>query len=379
MHGPFPGAAKGPYIATSEPGFHLIGSRVLFVDRRLSPVQSRRAVGTWLLILAGMVFVTVILGGATRLTGSGLSMVHWQVLHVLPPLSDAEWGQAFADYQQSPQGKLVNAGMDLAGFKGIFWLEYVHRAWDRIIGFAFLIPFLWFLARGQLGRRDAPRLFVLFVLGGLQGVLGWAMVASGLVDRPEVSHYLLAAHLLAALAIYAGLLWSALLYLDEGHGHGAIPLGAALLRRRVYVPLILVCVTMAAGALVAGLKAGMIYNTFPLMGGQVLPADAWALTPLWRNVLDNPAMVQFDHRCLAILTWAASVSLWWSSWGLKLPVRIRQALAMVPVAATIQAALGIATLLDVVPLQLAVTHQAGAFLLFTALVWALFTLRGPAR
>ncbi len=346
----------------------------MHVDRRFSKALNRHAVGTWLLILAGMVFVTVILGGATRLTGSGLSMVHWQVLHVLPPLSDGEWQQAFADYQHSPQGQLVNAGMSLAGFKGIFWLEYIHRAWDRLIGFAFIVPFLWFVARGQLGRRDAPRLLVLFILGALQGVLGWAMVASGLVDRPEVSHYLLAAHLLAALAIYAGLAWAAMVYLHE-NDMPEIPLGAPLLRRRLMVPLALVCLTMAAGALVAGLKAGLIYNTFPLMGGAVVPGDAWALAPVWRNFFDNPTLVQFDHRVLAILTWAASVSVWWSSWGLKLTPRVRQAMAMIPIAATLQAGLGIATLLNVVPLPLAVAHQAGAFLLFTTLLWAAFVLR----
>src|SRR5579871_2871448 len=242
-----------------------------------------------------MTFVTVILGGATRLSGSGLSMVHWQVLHFLPPLSDAEWQQAFADYRQSPQGQLVNAGISLAGFKGIFWLEYVHRLWDRLIGVAFIVPFIWFVVRGQLGRRDAPRLLALFVLGGLQGLLGWAMVRSGLVDKPEVSHYLLAAHLVAALAIYAGLLWFALVYLNEGISSDAKG-NAEPVRRRLLVPLVLVCITIPAGALVAGLHAGLIYNTFPAMGGTVLPSDAWALTPLWRNFIDNPTLVQFDHR-----------------------------------------------------------------------------------
>ena len=349
----------------------------MFVDRRLGRAENRHAVGTWLLILAGMVFVTVVLGGATRLTGSGLSMVAWQPLHVLPPLSDVEWNQAFAAYQTSPQYRLVNAGMDLAGFKGIFWLEYVHRLWDRVIGFAFLIPFLWFVARGRLGRRDAPRLFGLFILGALQGALGWAMVASGLVDRPSVSHFLLAAHLVAALAIYAGLLWASMIYLHESEGL-EIPVGAPLLRRRLMLPLTLICLTIPAGALVAGLHAGLIYNTFPLMGGTVLPGDAWALSPLWLNFFDNQTLVQFDHRVLAILTWASCVAVWWSSWGLKLTARVRQAMAMVPVAATLQAGLGIATLLNMVPLPLAVAHQAGAFLLFTALLWAVFALR-PVR
>ncbi len=346
-----------------------------YEEARRSMPLGRRAVGRWLLALAGMVFVMVILGGATRLSGSGLSMVHWQVLHVLPPLSEAEWQQAFADYQQSPQYHLVNAGMTLAGFKGIFWLEYIHRLWGRLIGFAFLIPFVWFVARGQLTRRDAPRLLMLFVLGGLQGALGWFMVKSGLEARPEVSHYRLAAHLVAALVIYAALVWSALVYLHEGEAPAEPVAGARRLRRLLMVPLALICITIPAGALVAGLHAGLVYNTFPLMGGTILPGDAWALAPAWLNFLDNQTLVQFDHRVLAILTWAACVAVWFASRRVALPPRQNQAMALVPLMATTQAVLGISTLLELVPLPLAVAHQAGAFLLFTTLLWALFVLK----
>lgn len=346
--------------------------------RSARPAGTGRAVGTWLLILAGMTFVMVILGGATRLSGSGLSMVHWQVLHFLPPLSESEWQQAFADYRQSPQGELVNAGMTLAGFKGIFWLEYIHRLWGRLIGFAFLIPFLWFLVRGRLGRRDAPRLLGLFALGALQGALGWFMVKSGLEARPEVSHYRLAAHLVAALAIYAGLVWAALLYLHQEEEPASPGQGARAIRRRLMIPLTLICLTIPAGALVAGLRAGLIYNTFPLMGGTVLPGDAWAQSPAWLNFFDNPTLVQFDHRVLAILTWVACVAVWLSSRGAALAPRSRQAVALVPLVATAQAALGISTLLNLVPLPLAVAHQAGAFLLFTTLLWAVFVLRHSA-
>jgi len=348
----------------------------LFVDRKLGQAENRHAVGTWLLILAGMVFVMVILGGATRLSGSGLSMVHWQPLSLLPPTSDAEWQQAFTDYQKSPQGALINAGIALAGFKSIFWLEYIHRLWGRLIGVVFLVPFIWFVARGRLGRRDAPRLFALFVLGGLQGALGWAMVASGLEARPEVSHYRLAAHLVAALLIYAALVWSALVYLHEGEAPAAPPDPlAATLRRRLLVPLALLCLSIPAGALVAGLHAGMIYNTFPAMGGTLLPADAWAMTPLWRNFFDNPTLAQFDHRALAIATWAACVAVWWTARPLVLLPRARLAVNLVPLVATAQAAMGVATLLELVPLPLAVAHQAGAFLLFTTILWAMFLLR----
>lgn len=345
-----------------------------YEEARSAVPAGRRAVGRWLLVLAGMTFVMVILGGATRLSGSGLSMVHWQVLHVLPPLNEAGWQQAFADYKQSPQFQLVNAGMTLAGFKSIFWLEYIHRLWGRLIGFAFLIPFIWFVAKGQLKRRDAPRLFTLFILGGLQGALGWFMVKSGLEARPEVSHYRLAAHLVAALVIYAALLWSALAYLHEG-APGERVAGARAVRKWLMAPLMLICLTIPAGALVAGLHAGLIYNTFPLMGGTVLPGDAWALAPAWRNFFDNQTLVQFDHRVLAILTWASCVAVWLASRRLALPPRQSQAMALVPLVATAQAMLGISTLLELVPLPLAVAHQAGAFLLFTTLLWAVFTLK----
>lgn len=338
--------------------------------------DGRGAVGRWLLLLAGMTFVMVLLGGVTRLSGSGLSMVQWQPFNFLPPLGHQEWQAMFDAYQASPQYKLVNEGMTLAGFKGIFWLEFTHRLWGRLIGIAFLLPFLWFVATGRIGRADAPRLFLLFVLGGLQGALGWFMVASGLVDRPEVSHYRLTAHLMAGLVLYAGLLWSALDYLREADP-APLARGAAVLRRRLLIPLGLLCVTIPAGALVAGLHAGMIYNTFPLMGGTILPSEAFDLVPAWRNFLDNPVLVQFDHRCLAIATWAATILVWLPARSLILPARTRLAVNLVPLAATAQASLGIATLLSVVALPLAAAHQAGGFLLFTVLLWAIHELRAP--
>ncbi len=341
------------------------------------PSEYRRGVGLWLLTLAGMVFVMVVLGGLTRLTGSGLSMVQWQPLTMLPPLTDQAWHESFARYQASPQYHLVNAGMTLAGFKGIFWLEYVHRLWGRLIGLVFLVPFLFFLAGRRITRREAPRLALLFLLGGAQGALGWFMVKSGLVDRPEVSHYRLAAHLVTALVIYGALLWSAFDFLRTPlpRQGGA----AGWLRPPLFGLLALVCTTIPAGALVAGLHAGLIYNTFPLMNGQLLPPEALNLSPLWRNALDNLALVQFDHRLLAVLTWSASVGFWLWSRRRPLPPQARLATALVPLAATLQAGLGIATLLMVVPVPLAVAHQAGAFLLFGVVLWALRTSYGPVR
>jgi cytochrome c oxidase assembly protein subunit 15 len=336
--------------------------------------QDRRSVGLWLLVLALMVLVMVCLGGVTRLTGSGLSMVEWQPFTLLPPLSDDAWTAVFAKYQASPQYRLINEGMSLAAFKGIFWLEYLHRLWGRLIGLVFLLPFLLFLATGRISRRQVPRLVFLFALGGAQGVLGWFMVASGLADRPEVSHYRLAAHLLAALAIYAALLWSALDDLDiRVSEKGSSDLGR--LRRPLAVLLGLVVLTMAAGALVAGLHAGLIYNSFPLMNDAWFPGEAFDMAPGWINFFENHALVQFDHRLLAMASWAAAVALWFWSRNLDLAPELGRRLVLVPLAATLQAGLGISTLLAMVPVGLAAAHQACAFLLFSTLLWALHGLR----
>ncbi|HXP95411.1 MAG TPA: COX15/CtaA family protein, partial [Telmatospirillum sp.] len=320
--------------------------------------RGRWAVGIWLLTLALMVLVMVCLGGLTRLTGSGLSMVEWQPFTLLPPLSDDAWNAVFTKYQGSPQYRLINDGMTLAAFKSIFWLEYVHRLWGRLIGLAFLGPFVVFLGGGWLSREDVPWLLFLFLLGALQGGLGWFMVASGLADQPEVSHYRLAAHLLAAVAIYAALLWSALDHLDfypraicdhkgssslssspgltrqsmdprvkpgdddkkrrfdeivNCSSNGTVSGKAARLARPLILLLGLVVLTMAAGALVAGLHAGLIYNSFPLMNGAWFPREAFDLSPVWINVFENHALVQFDHRLLAMASWVGAVALWlWS-------------------------------------------------------------------
>jgi cytochrome c oxidase assembly protein subunit 15 len=321
-----------------------------------------------------MVLIMVDLGGLTRLTGSGLSMVEWQPLTLVPPLSAESWQRMFAAYQTSPQYRLVNEGMNLAQFKGIFWLEYIHRLWGRLIGAAFLLPFLVFLATGRIGFREAPRLLLLFVLGGLEGVLGWLMVKSGLADRPEVSHERLAAHLATGLVIYGAILWVALGYLEDGLRRTRI-LKVGVLRGWLTATLVLLCITIPMGALVAGLKAGMIYNTFPLMGGAVLPGEAFHLTPVWRNALDNPVLVQFDHRILAIATWIVAIVSGLTSLTLDLPARQRKIVALVPVMATLQAGLGIATLVLVVPMPLAAAHQLCAFLFAGSVIWAIHAIR----
>lgn len=337
------------------------------------PLQRRyRIVGLWLFAVAAMVFVMVVIGGLTRLTESGLSMVEWRpVTGWLPPLSEQAWEETFCAYQATPEYLKVNAGMILSEFKGIFWLEYVHRLWGRLIGLAFAVPLVFFLIRGWLDRRLAPRLVLLFVLGGLQGALGWFMVASGLVDRPDVSQYRLVAHFAAALLIYVALLWVALGLVvrtppwnpSRGLGRGILAVGAV------------VVVTMLSGGLVAGTDAGYAYNSFPLMDGRLIPEGLLSMSPAYLNFFENITTVQFTHRLLAMTTLACVVAFWILAVGRPLPPRARLAVHGVLTAALAQVALGISTLVLVMPIALAALHQAVGVILLTTIVWAAFELR----
>lgn len=327
--------------------------------------RSDRAIALWLVVCAAMIFLMVMIGGITRLTESGLSITEWQPIDgVLPPLSLTQWQEAFARYQAIPQFHAIHAGMTLGQFKGIYFWEYLHRLWGRLIGIVFLLPFLWFLVRGRIGRALWPKLALLFVLGGLQGALGWFMVESGLAHRIEVSQYRLAAHLFAAIVIYGAILWIAFDLLDPKRAAAGKGIRSAL-----NLVLALVAVTLIAGAFVAGLRGGSIYNTFPLMGGAFAPGEYAAMTPLWRNWFENPASAQFDHRVLAETTWLMIV-LAWAFGRRSVDGAARRALDLLAAMATIQAGLGIATLLTVVALPVAVAHQAGAVLLVTAALYA---------
>ncbi len=338
---------------------------------------AERPIAFWLLFCAAMVFLMVVIGGITRLTKSGLSITEWQPVEgVLPPLSDAQWQDAFDKYKAIPQYAAIHAGMTLGAFKQIFFWEYLHRLWGRLIGVVFAVPFLFFLLRGRIPRALAPRLAGLLVLGGLQGALGWYMVESGLAGRIEVSQYRLATHLLAAVIIYMALLWVALDLLSPIAAPGRDRRQAPL-RRGVGAILLLVLVTLTAGAFLAGLRGGLFYNTFPLMNGSIAPPEYWSLAPPYLNWFENPASAQFDHRLLAELTWTATALLWLYALRIDLPHRARLALHALLGLATLQAALGIATLLLVVPLPLAVAHQAGALLLVTAALVAFHALRVP--
>ena len=329
-----------------------------------------RAIAWWLFFCCAMIFFMVVIGGITRLTESGLSITQWQPIEgVLPPLNAAQWNDAFTRYRAIPQYLAVHPDMDLDQFKNIYFWEYFHRLWGRLIGAAFALPFLYFLARGQITRALAPKLAGLFVLGGLQGALGWYMVESGLEARIEVSQYRLAAHLAMAVIIYLAMLWVAL---DLTTRPQAAP---RFLRRGASLVLGLVFLTLVAGAFVAGTRAGYLDNTFPLMEGHVVPPDYWHLAPWYRNWFENLTSVQFDHRVLAETTWLVIAALWLASWRAPLGRGARWALHALFVFACLQVALGISTLLLVVPLPLAVAHQAGALCLITAALVVRHSLR----
>jgi cytochrome c oxidase assembly protein subunit 15 len=313
------------------------------------------AVRNWLIVVAGMIFFMIVLGALTRLTESGLSMVEWHpVTGWLPPLGDAAWHAELEKYLSSPQGRLVNRGFDVDQFKQIFWLEFLHRLWGRLIGVAVALPLVWFWLSGGLSPQLKLRLFVLLVLGGLQGALGWAMVASGLVDRPSVSHYRLAAHLLFAVALYLYTVWLVLELGPRQVWHDD-----RKTRREATGLMAFTFVVMTWGALMAGLRAGASHNTFPTMSGYWIPPGLFELAPWWINLFENGTTVQFVHRWLAKLLVLGV---------LAMAIRVRRPETLAAGAmALIQLCLGIATILSGVNIALATLHQAGAVLLLTVL------------
>ena len=342
------------------------------MNREMNRQSQNRAVAAWLLLCCGLVFAMVVLGGFTRLTGSGLSMVDWRpLMGILPPMSDAEWQRVFEMYQQSPEFRKVNSAFGLEDFKSIFWLEYLHRLLGRTIGLVFFVPFVYFLVRGYIQRHEWPKYLLMFILGGMQGLLGWYMVKSGLVDVPRVSQYRLTAHLVAAFVIYAYMLWVALSLLFPPSANAAKHpwYGRALALTT------LISVTIVSGGFVAGLKAGKIYNTFPMMGDYWVPPGFFALEPFWRNFFDNMATVQFDHRWLAVGTFVAVVVFWLRARKIDMPARARPAVNALLHTAVLQVALGITTLLLAVPVILGASHQAVAMLLFTIALYLVHALR----
>lgn len=327
-------------------------------------------VGYWLLIMCAMVLVMVILGGVTRLTHSGLSIVIWEpITGWLPPLTIDEWQDLFLLYKETPEFKKINYGMSLDDFKSIFWLEYFHRLWGRIIGLAFLLPFFYFLLRGWISRSLASKLIFIFMLGMAQGVLGWFMVQSGLSDRPDVSQYRLTAHLAVAIILYAYLFWIALGELYDQTMEKSII--SPNLRRLAVANFLWLFFTMLAGGLVAGLDAGFTYNTFPLMDGKLIPDGLFENSPVYINFFENIITVQFAHRLMAIVSVILVASLWWQARKEIASILDLWPFHVLITIVILQFFLGVATLLLVVPIHLAAGHQLGAFLSLTACLWAL--------
>ena len=328
--------------------------------------KSRRAVGLWLLSVALVILAMITIGGLTRLTGSGLSITEWKpIMGALPPMSDAAWADAFAKYQRIPQYLLENRGMGLEAFKVIFWWEWSHRFLGRFLGLMFLVPFLYFAAVGAIRRSEWPGMLLLFVLGGLQGLIGWWMVQSGLEARVSVSQYRLAIHLGAALLLLAAILWIALQYLQGGQGKGDA--------RRGYIFAALIYLQTLLGALVAGLDAGLIYNTWPDMNGGIFPESPFYHSPWWINFFENDGLVQFNHRIGAYVV-AGFAALIYAR-GIKLTGLAKKSAKAIAILTTFQIFLGICTLVLMAPILLSAMHQVVAAALLCAAVWHAFELR----
>jgi cytochrome c oxidase assembly protein subunit 15 len=334
-----------------------------------------RPIAIWLLICCATVFAMIILGGVTRLTGSGLSMVQWEpLMGILPPLNQADWQETFRLYQQFPEFIIKNFSMSLQEFKSIFWFEYAHRLLGRTIGILFFLPFLFFLITRRISQPLRPKLIAMFVLGGLQGLMGWYMVKSGLVNDPHVSQYRLTAHLCLAIIIYAYMFWVALDLLLPKTNLTTTAKDPNLSRLTSLITSIIFA-TIISGGFVAGTKAGFAFNTFPLMNGQLIPDGLFTLTPVWRNFFENIVTVQFDHRILATLLFLIILAFWFKTRKLELEPMSNLSVHLLLAALVLQITLGISTLLLVVPVSLAAAHQAGAVILLTASLFVSHQLR----
>ncbi len=337
--------------------------------------RSRVMIRWWLYFVCALILAMVVVGGATRLTESGLSITEWKPIHgVIPPLTEAEWEEELEKYRQIPEYQLINKGMSLEEFKFIFWWEWGHRLLGRVIGVAFFVPMVAFWAAGRLESWLKPRLVFALALGGLQGFIGWWMVTSGLVDRVDVSQYRLATHLTLALIIFAYLFWLA---------RRLSPLNAPMPEERARlaglsaVVLTLVFIQIFLGGLVAGLNAGLTFNTWPLMDGQLVPSGLLIMEPLWRNFFENVLTVQFQHRMTAYVLIGVGLVLAWSTFRVSERKELRRAGAHVGAFILLQAAFGILTLIWHVPLSVALIHQGFAVIVLAAAIDHLALLKGP--
>ena len=340
--------------------------------------KNQKIIAYWLFICCIAVALMVAIGGITRLTQSGLSMVEWQpIMGVLPPSGEGEWLDVFEKYQSSPEYQKKNSGMELDEFKQIFFWEYLHRLIGRAVGVIFFLPFLYFLLTQRLRKEQALRFFSIFLLGGLQGLIGWYMVKSGLVDRPDVSQYRLALHLGMAFFLYALLFWTGLeLYYKEKYTNSLPDNKLNLyinIRWYSFVVIGLISIQVVSGAFVAGLDAGLIYNTFPTMNGVLIPDGLWELSPWYKNIFENIMTVQFMHRVWAMITASSIIAFWFviqhsnvrSTLSRGDSMRIHSLL----IALIGQIILGILTLIHVVPVLLASLHQLGALVVFSLALW----------
>lgn len=331
---------------------------------RLTPVA------LWLFVCTAMVFLMVVIGGLTRLTESGLSIVEWRpIAGIIPPIGEQAWLEEFAKYRQTPEYIAVNFGMSLTAFKSIFFLEYLHRLLGRLAGCVFLLPFLYFSLRKQLNKELNISLAAIFLLGGVQGIIGWYMVKSGLQHDPHVSHYRLALHLGCAFIIEGLLLWAALsVWYGPCETKQAVPW-------HITVTLLAIFFQVVTGAFVAGLHAGLIYNSFPLMDGKIIPSGLWIMEPWYKNILENVTMVQFIHRLSAYGVALLVATLWIRVQCFNYAASIKNSVNFLAIMLIIQLTLGVLTLLYHVPVILASLHQAGAMVLFSLCIHCLYISR----
>lgn len=337
----------------------------------------QRSIILWLFAGCFLIYAMVVIGGITRLTHSGLSMVEWNpIIGSLPPMSDADWQVPFQKYQQSPEYHIINNQFTLEEFKSIYWWEYIHRLLGRTIGVVFLIPFFYFLIRKRFDKALLRKMLVLLFLGGLQGFLGWFMVKSGLQKEPHVSHFRLATHLISAFTVFGFTFWYALdlLYpqrIETGKENRRVMKWSRILFGFIVLQIIY-------GAFVAGLHAGLFYNTYPLMGGQLMPDTVTSFDPFWKNLFVNPAGVQFIHRNLALIVGVMVLFVWETSRKLNLSSFQRKASNFLLGVVIVQFCLGIITLLTAVPVTMGVLHQTGAFFLFASALFYMHSLRRSA-
>lgn len=340
----------------------------------LTQNSNDRVIAGWLLFCALVIYGMIVLGGVTRLTGSGLSMVEWKpIMGVIPPLNQQEWEETFEKYKQFPEYEKVNRHFGVEEFKQIFIFEYAHRVLGRVIGILFLFPFLYFLFRKKIKPGLSPKLWALFVLGGLQGLMGWYMVKSGLVDMPRVSQYRLTAHLGIAVVIYGYMLWVAFDLLFPKNNSLTTNINQSNdysgLKKFALGLMCLIFVMILSGGLVSGSRAGFVYNTFPLMDGRFFPVGLFNMQPAWRNIFEDLTTIQFNHRIMAYVITALVIGFFYLCLRKKLTGLPRVGAIALMVTLVIQVALGISTLLLIVPVPLAAAHQAGAIALFTASIF----------